>query len=296
MSMTLPKWLGAAVLSLPAAMGAYMVYAGLHGSQDLMFPSRNLVFKLPSASGLPFQTVQLAATDGTKLLGWYVPASQPTHKAVVLFHGRGSNKSEAFVQYGPWLHDRYNLFLYDSRDSGESGGEYQTLGWYEAKDAAIALQWVRRAGNTSIGVSGVSMGGAVAVEAAAAAPDIRAVWEDCAFDSLHDAIAPRAAALGYPFSDEAAEAIIFTVGWRSHADVAAADPIRCVAALAPRPLYIVHGQLDDETPPINGEKLFDAARGPKQIWRTAQAKHAESASMYPAEYRQRMRAFFAAAL
>jgi fermentation-respiration switch protein FrsA (DUF1100 family) len=277
-------------------LAGYLTYTGLKGSKDFMYPKKDTYAKPPSDYGFAFDAVSFKSHDGLKLAGWYVPADVPTTKGIVIFHGHGSNKDKAFMKYGAMLHDTYNLFVYDQRYCGESEGPYTTLGYLEDKDAAIAIQLLRERGNTSIGLMGESMGAAVAIDAGAQTPDVKAVWADCAFDSLYDAVEPRAKARKYPLAPLVAQSVNKTVALRSHCPVEQADPVRWVAKLSPRPLVIVHGQKDDETTPDNGEKLFKAAQEPKQIWRTPEAHHAESWKLYPEEYRERMRTFFDDAL
>jgi fermentation-respiration switch protein FrsA (DUF1100 family) len=274
----------------------YFVYAGMKGSHDLMYPEKSDFFKTPDAYGAPYETVAFHAHDGLNLSGWYVPAAVPTTKAIVIFHGHGSNKDTVYRKYGQWLHAKYNLFLYDSRYHGQSEGKFTTLGYYERKDAQIALDLTRAHGNNAIGVLGESMGGAVAIEATAADKGVKACLSDCAFDSLQDAIAPRAKLRGYPMPTAVGFAVVKTASIRAKGKLDSADPIKFVDQIAPRPLLIVHGQKDDETTPDNGEKLFAAAKEPKEIWRTPEAKHAESVDKYPDEYKARALAFFDKAL
>jgi fermentation-respiration switch protein FrsA (DUF1100 family) len=277
-------------------LAGYLTYTGLKGSRDFMYPKKETFAKPPSDYGFAFDEVQFKSHDGLKLVGWYVPADVPTTKGIVVLHGHGSNKDTAFKKDGAMLHDHYNLFVYDQRYCGQSEGPYTTLGYLEDKDAAIAIQQLRDRGNTSIGLMGESMGAAVAIDTGAQVPDVKAVWADCAFDSLYDAVEPRAKARKYPLAPLVAQSVNKTVALRSHCAVEQADPVRWVAKLAPRPLVIVHGQKDDQTTPDNGEKLFQAAQEPKQIWRTPDARHAESWKLYPEEYRERMRTFFDDAL
>jgi fermentation-respiration switch protein FrsA (DUF1100 family) len=287
---------GAAVGLLALGLAGYLTYTGLKGSHDFMLPGKETFRKPPSEYGMKFDEVAFQSHDGLKLVGWYIAADVPTTKGIVLFHGHGSNKDTAFKKYGQMLHDHFNLFIYDQRYCGESDGPYSTLGFLEDKDAVLAVDQLRSRGNTSIGLMGESMGAAVAIDTGAVIPDVRGVWADCAFDTLYDACEPRAAARHYPLPGLVADSVIKTVGFKSHCDVVQADPIKWIAKISPRPLYLVHGQKDDETTPINGEKLFAAAAEPKTMWRTPNAKHAESWSMYPDEYRERMRTFFDDAL
>ena len=274
----------------------YFVYAGQVGAKDLMTPVTDAFRKTPDAYGVPFEGLTFHSHDGLKLAAWYVPASVPTNKGLVVFHGHTSNKDTMFKKYG-WLRQKYNLFLYDSRYHGDSEGKYTTLGYYERKDAQIAIDQLRARGNTSVGLIGESMGGAVAINAGAADKGVKAVWSDCAFSSLQDAIAPRAAARKYPMATGVGMAVVATVSVKARARVATADPVKVVKQLTPRPLYLVHGQKDDDTTPINAEKLHEAAKGPNTtMWWTADADHAQSVDKYPAEYKTRAFAFFDAAL
>lgn len=274
----------------------YAIYTGMIGSKDLMFPVRETYAKTPAAYGWSYERFEFSSHDGLKLVAWYVPAAHPTTKGIMVLHGHTVNKDWAFKKFGPMLHQDYNLFLYDSRFHGESEGKYTTLGYYERKDAIFAFGQLRSRGNTSIGVLGESMGGAVAIDSGAEVPDCKAVWADCAFDSLQDAIAPRAIKRNYPLPNYVAFSVIKTASLRAKANLPAADPIRWVDKISPRPLYLVHGQKDIDTTPINSDKLYDKAKQPKTIWRTPEAGHAESWELYPTEYKQRVQQFFGAAL
>ena len=278
------------------ALTAYLAYAGMVGSTDLLFPKKDDFTREPSAYGVPFERVEFKSHDGLQLVGWYVPAEQPTTKGILLLHGHASKKDVVFKKYGHWLRSQYNLFLYDQRYSGESEGRFTSLGYYERHDAKLALDQLRSRGNTSLGVMGESMGGAVAINVGATVPDVKAVWNDCAFDSLQDAIAPRAKARKYPLSDLVAVSVRKTAGLRAKGHLEEADPIRWVDKIGPRPFYLVHGMKDDETLPINGEKLFKQAKDPKEAWWPAEAKHADAYKIYPEEYKQKTFAFFEKAL
>lgn len=287
---------GGAAALIALGLAGYLTYTGLKGAHDFMTPTKETFAKTPAEYGYQFEPVTFQSHDGLTLVGWYVPAAVPTDKGIVVFHGHGSNKDTAFKKYGPMLHDHYNLFVYDQRYCGQSQGQYTTLGFLEDKDAVLAVEQLRARGNTSIGLMGESMGAAVAIDTGATLKDVKAVWADCAFDSLYDAVQPRVAARHYPFSAPVSESIIETVKLKTHCDVVTADPVKWIAQIAPRPVYVVHGQLDDETTPMNGEKLFLAAHEPKTMWRTPLAHHAESWKLYPDEYKSRMSAFFDAAM
>jgi pimeloyl-ACP methyl ester carboxylesterase len=285
---------GAGVLGV--GLAGYLAYAGMVGSTDLMFPPHDTFRRDPAAYGVAFERVEFKSHDGLKLVGWYVPASHPTTKGIMVLHGHGSDKDWVFKKYGAWLHQDYNLFLYDQRASGESEGPYCTLGYLERKDAAVALDQLRSRGNTTLGLMGESMGGAVAIDTAAVTPDIKCVVSDAAFDSVIDAVGPRAAARKYPLPGLVAQAVVKTASLRAHADLADADPIKWVAKLAPRPFFLIHGMKDVDTTPMNGEKLFAAALDPKTAWWAPESQHCTTYKVYPDEYQRKLTTFLQSAM
>ncbi|MFN3431303.1 MAG: alpha/beta hydrolase [Candidatus Sericytochromatia bacterium] len=272
-------------------LAGYLAYAGMVGSTDLMFPAREDFRRDPAAYQMPFEKVDFKSHDGLKLAGWYVPAAVKTDKALLILHGHGSNKDSVFRKYGNWLRQKYNVFLYDQRHAGESEGKFVSLGYLERQDAVLALEQLRRRGNTQLGVFGESMGGAVAINTAATVPDVKCVVTDCAFDSMVDAVGPRAAARKYPLPGLVAQSVVKTASLRAGHDLDDADPVKWVAKIAPRPFFLIHGMQDHETVPMNGEKLFAAAQEPKQAWWPANSKHCTAWKDYPDEYKQRVFGF-----
>jgi fermentation-respiration switch protein FrsA (DUF1100 family) len=287
--------IGAALVG--GSLVGYGIYTGMIGSKDLMYPSKlEGLVKKPSAYGWTYEQVNFWGHDGIKLRGWYIPAATHSNKAVMLFHGHTSNKDRYVEKYAGWLHQDFNLFIYDSRFHGESEGKFTTLGYNERKDATLALDQVKNRCNGNIGVMGESMGAAVAIGVAADHPEIKSVWADCSFDSLHDAVAPRAKNRKYPLPEYVAFSVVKTASIRAKANLAKYDPIRSIKSIAPRPVYLVHGQDDDSTTIINSEKLFAEAAQPKTFWRVPGAKHAESWKIQPAEYQSRVHTFFTESL
>lgn len=257
------------VLAIAALFTAYMGYGFVEGSRQLVYHARDPEKAVPPVLG---GRVQLSA-DHLDLAAWWLPAARPTHDAVLVLHGRGASKATSWKKLG-FLHDRFNLFMLDFRACGESGGDQGTLGAYELHDAQAAMAWLDQHG-ANVGVVGESLGGAVAIALAAKDPRVKAVVSDCAFDTAEDAIKPRVANRGYPFAGAMTQAILFGVKFRTGAWLPDADPLTQVARIAPRPLFLIHGKQDDETPWEDSQRLFDAAAQPKKVWYTA-ARHGES--------------------
>jgi fermentation-respiration switch protein FrsA (DUF1100 family) len=69
------------------------------------------------------------------------------------------------------------------------------------------------------------------------------------------------------------------------------EPLRWVGAIAPRPILLIHGDLDPflTLPELN---RLVAAAGAPEVWRVADAGHRTVDERYPAEWRRRVIAFF----
>lgn len=51
------------------------------------------------------------------------------------------------------------------------------------------------------------------------------------------------------------------------------NPLKDIALISPRPVYIVHGTGDTVAPPDAGQKLSEAAGEPRFIWEAENVRH-----------------------
>lgn len=196
--------------------------------------------------GLKFEDVHFTAADDVELHGWYVPHPQP--RAHVLFaHGNGGNVTYWAEEYAALHELGAAVFAFDYRGYGRSQGAPHEAGLLA--DARAARAWLAtRAGidPRDVVVMGVSLGGGVAVDLAAA-DGARGLILQNTFSSL-----PDAAAVHYPW---------VPVRWlmRSRFDSAAK------IARYEGPLLQTHGDDDDIVPLPLGQRLFAAANEPKRF-------------------------------
>ena len=92
--------------------------------------------------------------------------------------------------------------------------------------------------------------------------------------------------LGYPWSTLGARLIVTAVSLRTRTRLA--DPIRKVARIAPRGLLVIVPQEDRLIDARQGERLFEAAREPKELYMVPGAGHAEAYAIAPEAYRSRV--------
>lgn len=236
--------------------------------------------------------------DGLTLRGWYWPADQP-RAAIVVAHGFAMTRLE-LIELARGLQARgYAMLLFDFRAHGASDGRRSTIGAREAEDVVAGVRFLRgrpELRHCAIGVLGVSMGAVAALLAAAREPAIAAVVADSAFTTLHE-IAAGGLRLLYHLPPFPFVPLIVRFGeaLTGHR-ITANRPVDAVAAIAPRPLLIVHGAQDRLIPLANAHALYAAAGAPKELWVVPDMGHVAAHHQVADEYLARVDDFFSRAL
>jgi len=268
-------------------LGLALALAWLTGCvQGAFYHPDRVLYDTPARLGLEYEQVTFESKDGTRLVGWFIPArgyADPKRAkgTVVHFHGNAQNLS-AHWQFVDWLPQRgFNLFVFDYRGYGASQGSPEPKGVFE--DSLAALDYVRARPDVDperLLVLGQSLGGTNAIAAVGSGnrAGVRAIAIESTFFS-YSAIA----------SDK-------LVGAGSLVDdTYSAD--RFVRALAPMPLLLLHGSADAVIPYSHSERLYAKAGEPKRLVRIEGGAHTEASTpRFGAVYREQLIDFFDAAL
>lgn len=254
----------------------------------------------PKALGLAFEEVSFRARDGLRLQGWFLPAPGVPAEgpAVILCHGH-SGSMDPDLQYVPALHEvGCHVLMFDFRAHGRSQGRRVTMGYLERLDLLGAVDFLRERGARGIGVLGFSMGGAVAILAAAECPHIAAVAADGAFARLLSVLAAgmREAGLPGPVARWAGRLTLILMARVLRLPIGEVSPLDCVPAVAPRPLLLIHGGRDVYVPLGEALALYARAGFPKALWLVGEAGHREVDQARPEAYWKRVGEFFRRAL
>ena len=197
--------------------------------------------------GLTFEDAWFQAADGTRLHGWYLPCDKP--RACVLFaHGNAGHLAYRadFLRYLQ-QHLQVAVLAFDYRGFGRSAGSPTENG--VLADARAARDWLaQRAGigPADIVLLGESIGGAVAVDVAAA-DGARGLILENTFSSLPDVAA-------HHFRWLPVRLLL-----RTRLDS------RTAIARYHGPLLQCHGDADSIVPYSLGVQLHQAANDPKQF-------------------------------
>jgi len=108
-----------------------------------------------------------------------------TLPCVIYLHGNSSSRLEALSCLPVLLKYNITLFCFDFAGSGQSDGEYVSLGFYERDDLAVVIEHLRQSGTVGcIGLWGRSMGAATALLHGDRDPSIAGMVLDSPFTSL----------------------------------------------------------------------------------------------------------------
>jgi uncharacterized protein len=245
--MTVLKW-----LIIPALCYGALVALMYFGQRGMMyFP--DTARRTPASVGLlRAEEVELAASDGERLLAWHVPprAGKPI---VLYFQGNGGGLDLRAGRFAALTADGLGLLALNYRGYGGSSGRPSEDGL--RRDAAAAHEFAaQRYGADRIVLWGESLGTGVAVALAAERPVARVLLES-------------------PFTSAAA--VASSVYWFVPVRLLMHDQFhsdRRIAAVT-APILVLHGERDTAVPIRFGEALFELVRAPKRFIRLPAAGH-----------------------
>lgn len=241
------------------------------------------------------ETVRFQSLDGTRLVGWFIPSGRPAAPTVILLHGYGLTRDQMLPHAAYLRQAGYNTLLFDFRACGESEGDAITVGVREPLDVRSAVSYVLSRADVDperVAVQGTSLGAVAGILAMAEDPRIDALVAEGAFTDVEGTIArsfERFIGLpAFPF----APVTVFIAGLRVGASVNDVRPIDAMARLGDRPVFIIEDGHDTVVPPGSGRRLYEAASGAKQHWLIEEALHGAGWHLRPAEYEERVLAFY----
>jgi len=241
----------------------------------------------PAEEGLAFESVTFQAGDGLILRGWWIPAAG-SDRVIIQLHGH-SGSMDPDIQYLPaWHGAGFHVLTFDFRAHGRSEGRVSTFGYRERFDVQGAVRFVQQEkGVQRIALVGFSLGAMVAILSAPICPEVAVVVADGAPARLRSALKVWGIEHHLPAWLTPFPAWMAVVGasLRLGANLFRYEPVRWAGKIAPRPLMIIHGDLDQYCPDF--EDLL-AAADPTEVWRLPDVGHVQASQVYPEEYRRRV--------
>ena len=251
----------------------------------------------PATFGLAYEDVHFSARgEDLQIAAWYVPNAESS-RAVILVHGRDASKqneiSGKIVELSADLYEAgFAVLTIDMRGHGESEGERYSFGVYERWDVLGAVDFLVDKGfePESIGVLGISMGGAATMGAASEDPTIGALVLESTFADLNPLIEEQ-------WENESGLPKFFLPGVYLMNrliygyDVTAIQPVEEIVKFAPGPILIMHCRTDDLVSMWHPETLLEAVPYAQTAY-FDDCYHAKLFRDFPEEYKELVIPFF----
>ena len=244
----------------------------------------------PDKVGVKWEIDEFKSADGTKLTGLWFPSSKSPAKGVVVqFHGNGENMTSHFLTVYWMALEGWDVFAFDYRGYGASGGSKSLKG--SVDDGVAALAYARsKAPGLPLVVIGQSLGGALAVASLDkdGGEGLKALVLDSTFSSYQRVTQQKLslAWLTWPLQWPLSRLLISD----------RFSPDREIKRRKPAPLLMLHAKDDPVVPYSEGRRLYALAPEPKEFWEVPGEGHTEAFGRLGAEFRPRLLKFLDEAL
>ncbi len=284
------------VAAVGALSIAYYVVDVLTRPQPTNNPLADFVFT-PYELGVPSEEVTFPCAGGAHdVRGWWLPNPDATSVVIVCAGFRGSKSDLIGIGAQLWRAG-HEMLLIDFYGHGMAQGAPVTLGFREVRDFLGAVAFAAaRAPDKAIGAIGYSMGAAVVIMGAARDTRVAAVVADSPFATHRDVVVANLRRVTRLPEQPVVMLVDQLLGWRAGYHFSEVEPLREVAAIAPRPLLLIHGTADATIPSRDSEQLYAAAGAPRELWLIDGAAHCGGYFVDRVAYCRRVAAFFASAL
>lgn len=212
--------------------------------------------------------------DGVRLAG-SILGDRSSSTAVVFAHGfMGYRTKPKFRLMAESLGRRYTVFAFDLRGHGRSGGEC-TGGDREALDVEAVVRAARERGYDKVVTVGASLGGIAVIRHAGLFRNVDGVVA-ISTPARWGGTSKPVRRITWLFATRMGRRIARELGVKLGTEWGdPKPPEEVVENVAPIPLLLVHGDDDHFFPPSEAQRLFDAAREPKELLVLPGFGHAE---------------------
>ncbi|MBQ8502338.1 MAG: alpha/beta hydrolase [Bacteroides sp.] len=241
--------------------------------------------------------------EGTRLHAYYLNAPEPTGKTAIVVHGYTDNAIS--VMQIAYIYNKvmgFNVLMPELYGHGLSEGDAAQMGWLDRLDVLLWMETAEEMFGSKempvrMVVHGVSMGAATTMMVAGEVehglhqlPYAKCFVEDCGYTSVWDEFGHelwnRFYLPSFPLLNMASFFCNRQYGWNFQ-QASALEAVK----RSTRPMLFIHGEADDYVPTRMVYPLYEAHKGPKELWTLPDVGHADAFKSNPEEYTRRVKAF-----
>ncbi|MBI3663330.1 MAG: alpha/beta fold hydrolase [Acidobacteria bacterium] len=299
-------WRAIAVAALLFVYASFL--AGPFLAEISLHPPRRLVDRAAQqtahhtaqAYSATLSEVTLRAKDGVLLRAWFFRPDKPNGNSVLLLHGVADSRAGMLAYARLFLRKGYSVLAPDARAHGDSDGDIATYGLREAGDIQQwATSLVETEPTNCVYALAESMGAGQLLQSLAAEPRFCAVVAESPFATFREVAYDR---VGRPFGAGPwlgrtllripIESALLYARLRYGIDLTRANPTEAIRNTR-MPILLIHGKDDSNIPPRHSERLHASNPSATSLWLVTGAQHTGALGTAPAEFEQRVTAWFA---
>ncbi|MER0170451.1 MAG: alpha/beta hydrolase [Nitrosomonas sp.] len=241
------------------------------------------------SADFPVESVEIPSQQGVTVHGW-LARGKPGGGVLLLVHSMRSNRME-MLSRARFLKDQgYSVLFIDLQAHGETAGDHITFGLREAENVEASVAFLRKTFPAErMGAIGASLG-AAAIVLAQQNLKLDAVILESLHPTLEEAVDNR---LKLHFGDHGSillPLMLWQLSFYLDVSLDALSPITRINNLN-APVLFISGTHDVHTTQPETERLYAAARFPKELWIVPGAQHFNMHSYAGREYEQRVSDF-----
>jgi len=231
------------------------------------------------------QSIQLSSSEYLTLKGWYHP---PANGVVILLLGGLGSGRDSMLPDGEMLAAHgYGFVTLEPR---VCAGRISTLGFKEATTLDTMVEFsLLQPEVERLGALGFSVGGTAVILGAVDQPAIQAIVAEGNYANLYQEITAHPSTLLSPrWCVQRWVALLFLI--KTGIWVGAVSPIDSLSELHPRPVLLIHGELEADR--TRADAQLAASGRNTTLWLVPGARHGDYRSAVPQAYEQQVTAFF----
>lgn len=274
---------------IPGIALAYTALVGFSLTQGLMYPKRRSdeeIMEQESQIGhfdkdefdrLEKLDVTVMSEFGYEIKG-HLAAPHDTKKVMIICHGISMSRYNSVKFMNIFLKRGYNVFIYDARRHGESGGNTTSFGHYEKYDLRSVIQWLknRYGEEMTLGIHGESLGSAAMLLYAGMLEDGADFYiADCPFEDLEKLLLYR-----MQKEIQIPEFMIMPIGrvflkMRDGYSMKEVSPINVIDKID-KPILFIHSKNDETIPSSFSRNLYEKKKGYKKLFMPEAGGHEDT--------------------
>ncbi|MCC7090439.1 MAG: dienelactone hydrolase family protein [Nitrosomonas sp.] len=243
------------------------------------------------SADFPVESIQIPAADGSMVHGW-LSRGYLGDGVVLLVHSMRSNRLEMLGRARFLRNQGYSVLFIDLYAHGETPGKNISFGLHESDSVVASVNYLRHTfPRERIGAIGASLG-AAAIVLAKQNLNLDAVILESLHPTIEEAVENRLRLHFGEYGTVLMPVILAYLSLQLNTAMDQLSPIHKIDHLR-SPVLFIAGTRDAHTTQPETERLYAAARTPKELWVVPGAGHFNMHSYAGREYEYRVSAFLA---